>query len=92
MSNKRSLVFILFFLHFLLCCDIIYKNITETAMENDLNKEKFNSDYDKNYTDEENKDCDDYCDLDRNKICDNCGKCIECYKNYKIIKITKIIK
>ena len=36
--------------------------------------------------------CDDFCDLDRNKICDNCGKCIETDKNYKIIKITKIIK
>lgn len=37
--------------------------------------------------DEEN----DYCDLDPNKICDNCCKCIETDKNYKIIKITKII-
>lgn len=37
--------------------------------------------------DEEN----DYCDLDPNKICDNCCKCIESDKNYKIIKITKII-
>lgn len=35
--------------------------------------------------------CDDYCDLDPNKICDNCCKCIETDKNYKIIKITKII-
>ena len=35
---------------------------------------------------------DDYCDLDRTKICDNCCKCIEIDKNYKIIKITKIIK
>ncbi len=34
---------------------------------------------------------DDYCDLDRTKICDNCCKCIETDKNYKIIKITKII-
>lgn len=34
---------------------------------------------------------DDYCDLDPNKICDNCCKCIETDKNYKIIKITKII-
>ena len=34
---------------------------------------------------------DDFCDLDRNKICDNCGKCIEEDKNYKIIKITKIL-
>lgn len=35
---------------------------------------------------------DDTCDLDPNKICDNCGKCIEDNSNYKIIKITKIIK
>lgn len=34
---------------------------------------------------------DDFCDLDPNKICDNCCKCIETDKNYKIIKITKII-
>lgn len=34
---------------------------------------------------------DDYCDLDKTKICDNCGKCIETDKNYRIIKITKII-
>ncbi len=34
---------------------------------------------------------DDSCDLDPNKICDNCGKCIESDVNYKIIKITKII-
>lgn len=33
---------------------------------------------------------DDFCDLDKNKICDNCGKCIESNVNYKIIKITKI--
>ena len=33
----------------------------------------------------------DVCDLDPNKICDNCGKCIEVNENYKIIKITKII-
>lgn len=47
------------------------------------------------YVNPENNDddeCDDYCDLDKNKICDNCGKCIESDKNYKIIKITKIIK
>ncbi len=31
------------------------------------------------------------CDLDKNKICNNCGKCIEINKKYKIIKITKII-
>ena len=35
---------------------------------------------------------DDFCDLDKSKICDNCGKCLEEDKNYKIIKITKIIK
>ena len=34
---------------------------------------------------------DDFCDLDRTKICDNCGKCLEEEKNYKIIKITKVI-
>lgn len=34
---------------------------------------------------------DDLCDLDRTKVCDNCGKCLEEEKNYKIIKITKII-
>lgn len=34
---------------------------------------------------------DDICDLDPDKICDNCCKCIEPDKNYKIIKITKII-
>ncbi len=30
------------------------------------------------------------CDLDSNKICDNCGKCIE-IKDDAIIKIDKII-
>lgn len=35
--------------------------------------------------------CDKYCDLDPNKLCDNCEKCLELDKNYKIIKITKII-
>ena len=34
---------------------------------------------------------DDYCDLDKTKICDNCGKCLGDEKNYKIIKITKIV-
>ena len=34
----------------------------------------------------------DFCDLNPEKICDNCCKCIETDKNYKIIKITKIIK
>ncbi len=46
---------------------------------------------DKNKLDETVED-DDTCDLDPNKICDNCGKCIEEDVNYKIIKITKIIK
>ena len=40
--------------------------------------------------DEEDETIDDTCDLDPNKICDNCGKCIELDKNYKIIKIDKI--
>ena len=35
---------------------------------------------------------DDICDLDPNKICDNCCKCIEETANFKSIKITKIIK
>ncbi len=49
-------------------------------------------DYKKNYLNEEiDEETDDTCDLDPNKICDNCGKCIEPDKNYKIIKITKII-
>lgn len=34
---------------------------------------------------------DDLCDLDKSKICDNCGKCLGEEKNYKIIKITKIV-
>ena len=34
----------------------------------------------------------DLCDLDKNKMCDKCGKWIEPDKNYKIIKITKIIE
>ena len=41
--------------------------------------------------DEFNECEDDYCDLDKTKICDNCGKFIEVDKNYKIIKITKIL-
>lgn len=36
--------------------------------------------------------CDTWCDLDKNKKCDSCGKCLETNVNYKIIKITKIIK
>lgn len=38
------------------------------------------------------EECDDFCDLNPSKICDNCGKCIEENVNYKIIKITKIEK
>ena len=34
---------------------------------------------------------DDFCDLDPEKVCDNCGKCIAEDKNYKIIKITRIV-
>lgn len=33
----------------------------------------------------------DRCDLDPNKICDNCCKCIESDKPYHEIKIDKII-
>ena len=36
-------------------------------------------------------DCDDTCDLDPTKKCDNCCKCIELDKGCKVIKITKII-
>lgn len=64
-------------------------------MSDDKNKENGNFNYaiSDNYENEyANEDCDDYCDLDRTKICDNCGKCIESDKNYKIIKITKIIQ
>ena len=32
----------------------------------------------------------DICDLDPNKICDNCGKCID-FKDDAVIKIDKII-
>lgn len=52
-------------------------------MNTEKNKNLFN--------DSDFNECDDYCDLDPNKICDNCCKCIETDKNYKIIKITKII-
>lgn len=31
------------------------------------------------------------CDLDQNKICDNCGKCLD-IKDDAVIKIDKIIK
>lgn len=33
----------------------------------------------------------DICDLDSNKICDNCGKCIENDVDYKAIGIDEII-
>lgn len=32
----------------------------------------------------------DVCDLDPNKICDNCGKCIDSETDYAEIKIDKI--
>ncbi len=32
----------------------------------------------------------DKCDLDSNKICDNCGKCLESGDDYTAIKITSI--
>ena len=32
----------------------------------------------------------DICDLDENKICDNCGKCLD-IKEFATIKIDKII-
>lgn len=35
---------------------------------------------------------DDYCDLEPNKICDNCEKCLGLDKPYKVIKIDKIIE
>ena len=31
------------------------------------------------------------CDLDPNKVCDNCGKCIEDNREYAEINITKVI-
>lgn len=37
------------------------------------------------------KEEDDTCDLDPNKICDNCCKCIEIDAGFKSIKITEII-
>ncbi len=43
------------------------------------------------FIDEFNECEDDFCDLDSNKICDNCGKCIESDKEYNSIQITKII-
>lgn len=33
----------------------------------------------------------DMCDLDPNKVCDNCGKCIDGANDYNAVKITKII-
>lgn len=51
------------------------------------------TDYSKYRDSEEFNDCtDDYCDLNPEKICDNCGKCIEEVQSFKIIKITKIIE
>ena len=35
--------------------------------------------------------CDQYCDLNPEKLCDSCGECLKPDKNYKIIKIDKII-
>lgn len=32
-----------------------------------------------------------YCDLDANKICDNCCKCIGDDNDYRAIKIDKVI-
>lgn len=46
---------------------------------------------DNKYIDNNEELIDDVCDLDPNKICDNCEKCLGLDKNYKIIKITKII-
>lgn len=36
--------------------------------------------------------CDEYCELDPNKKCDNCEKCLNFDMDYKAIRITKIIK
>ena len=36
--------------------------------------------------------CDTWCDLDKSKKCDSCGKCLETDANYRCIKITKIIE
>ena len=44
-----------------------------------------------NFEDETLDLVDDFCDLDNNKICDNCGKCLETDKEFNSIKITKII-
>lgn len=54
-----------------------------------VSKDKY-SEYLKN-TSEFNECEDDLCDIDKTKVCDNCGKCLEGDKNYKVIKITKII-
>lgn len=32
------------------------------------------------------------CDLNPDKVCDNCGKCIESDKEYEIIKIDEVIE
>ena len=34
----------------------------------------------------------DICDLNNNKICDNCGKCIESDADFKAIEIDEIIQ
>ncbi|MBQ3597033.1 MAG: hypothetical protein II988_04370 [Clostridia bacterium] len=36
--------------------------------------------------------CDEFCELDPNKKCDNCEKCLNFDMDYKAIQITKIIK
>ncbi len=33
----------------------------------------------------------DICDLDENKICNNCGKCLETGKEYAELKIDEVI-
>lgn len=61
-------------------------------MENEMTKiDNYNKNNKKAENDMGEDEIDDFCDLDPNKICDNCCKCIKNDKNYKIIKITKII-
>lgn len=67
---------------------VILKLILQLFSRYDIiSKEVIMSEFDKKNIEIE----DDFCDLEPNKICDNCCKCIEENKNYKIIKITKII-
>jgi len=33
-----------------------------------------------------------YCDLDKEKLCDNCGKCIDSMQDYRIVNIEKFIE